>query len=486
MTKVDTQTSSATGGNGSLGDEFSRDDRLYSEGIMGSETLNGIHALDVRLEKEVSFIKERAGYTSGGIPTSGGRMGQLGAEDFGWNRVGGESNYDAYTNRVYMSSYLAHKFHNDPIARNIVASYTFFTFGGGFQISFEDENRQAEFEGWSDEREFVNFQRKLLQEQFLFGNAPVVMYPLTWENPPENIDELPGIIPEVRPTEAQEYRYLPDSRLKRVHRSESDYEKVLAYEFDGIGLVAPCDVVSFQVDPIGTGSRGASVLTPVLVDLVQIQKFAEARFYLNLTRSRLPVIRKVHNSTAGKNALTSLPQAGRVLRIGHGEDIVFPSLNVDGSGVYDDYRMLMLRIASGVSLPEYLVGQDASNGNYASALVAESPAHNLFRSFQRVFSRRLKRLLTELGWADATIEPPSVVPRNMKNEALAMKIALDARLVSRQTASEKLGFDWQTEMTRFDANIPGELFPDIPANGDLLDEPDSDGDDTLDLAPSQQ
>lgn len=417
---------------------------------------------ELSLRKELRFIKERAGWSSDGIPLNTTRMGQLAAEDFGWNSYTSDSQFDAYSNRGYMASYLAYKYNSDPIARNIANAYTFFTFGGGFTISHESEAEDYRFIEWSERNSFVNFQKKLIQEQFLFGNAPVVLYPLTWEEGREDEPQPGEAIPLERPTKAKEFRYIPDSRLVEILRSREDYTKVLGYRFEGMGWVAPCDVISFSVETLGTSLRGSSILTPVLTELLMLHKFAEARFYLNLTRSRLPIIRKAQSQTgaaAQASALSSLPKAGSVLRIGAGEDIQFPSLNVDSGNAADDYRLLILRVASGVSLPEYLVSQDASNSNYASTLVAESPAHNMFRSYQRVFGRQLMRLLAELGFDRCSVDAPAVVPRDFKADAEGLQVAIANGLCSTMTASERLGFDWETEVDRMSAPAPSLPFP---------------------------
>ena len=444
-------------------DRFATDADLHD--ALEMETFASREELDLR--RELKFIKERAGWSADGIPLNVGRTAQLAAEDYGWNTLtGGSSQYDAYTNRSYMNSYLSFKYNSDPIARNIISAYTFYTFGGGFQVSQPDERSQDEFDSWSDDHNFVNFQRKIIQEKYLFGNAPVLLYPLTW---PEGLTKKPsGESPQVRPTGAKDFRYIPDARINGIVRDAGDYTKIDCFNIDGIGLVAPCDVIQFTVEPLGTAVRGCSILTPVLADLVMLNKFAESRFYLNLTRSRLPVIRRTLSQTAGARnqaALSSLPKPGSILRIGTGEEIEFPSLNVDAGNAYDDYRLIMLRVASGVSLPEYLVSQDASNSNYSSTLIAESPAHNLFRSFQRVFSRNLDLLLANLGWDRSTIEPPSVVPRDFKGEADGLQIAIANGLCSTQTASERLGFDWETELERMDSPQVVEPFP-------LEDEPE--------------
>ncbi len=54
--------------------------------------------------------------------------------------------------------------------------------------------------------------------------------------------------------------------------------------------------------------------------------------------------------------------------------------------------MLLLGVAAGVGLPEFMLTSDASNANYASTMVAEGPAVKLFQSEQQFFAREFTRL----------------------------------------------------------------------------------------------
>lgn len=487
---------------------------------------------DEKMQQEISFL-ERVGYTLNGIPFNSTQLGRLSSEDKGWVPFSGSGDYDPYSNRVQVDQYLGDTWHRDPIARNIVNNYVYFVHGGGFAFNFESDARAEEFEEWAEESGFDPFQERIIREQTLFGYGLALLFPLTSLeelsgagkmrdslDPDATVQErnqverrakrrqlevknlikrgeYPEDVAECLAREAKKgktlkedealvdsltapredaegFRYVPDCRVANIIRDPADWTRVLAYEIEGFDdLVAARDVIDFSNETIGTGVRGTSVLSPVLRELVYARKWSEDRWYLNHTRARVPIIRKAAKTSTGRNAqgsaLQSLPSPGHILQ--DNSEYQFPEMKIDSGGVKDDFRHLILRIAAGVSLPEFLVLQDASNNNYASILVAESPAHNLFRKRQRYFKRKFEQLLALFGWGDAEVEPPPVVPKDLLNDTKAYSMQLGEGLISRQTASERLGNKWQEEQERMaadDNNVgaPAAVGLPFPDDGD--------------------
>jgi len=53
---------------------------------------------------------------------------------------------------------------------------------------------------------------------------------------------------------------------------------------------------------------------------------------------------------------------------------------------------MLLSIAAGAGLPEFMLTSDASNANFASTMVAEGPAVKMFQSEQKFFATQFERL----------------------------------------------------------------------------------------------
>lgn len=129
------------------------------------------------------------------------------------------------------------------------------------------------------------------------------------------------------------------------------------------------------------------------------------------------------------------------------------------------------------AMPEYMISGDASNANYSSTLVAESPfvkareADQTF--FARVFADLLwkvlryehdRGVLSAMPWPeieaalDITVQKPSVASRNAREQADIAAIHLNAGILSKRTAARQAGLDWEEEQ----ANRAEEQAPAAP------------------------
>jgi hypothetical protein len=119
--------------------------------------------------------------------------------------------------------------------------------------------------------------------------------------------------------------------------------------------------------------------------------------------------------------------------------------------------------------PEYLISGDASNANYSSTLVAESPFVKGREADQGFYVSRYKRIMWKvlrianaggafdafgLEWPmieamlDLTITPPTVASRNATEETSRSKVLHDAGLLSKPTWSGKEGLDHEDEVAK--------------------------------------
>ncbi|MCA9082142.1 MAG: phage portal protein [Planctomycetaceae bacterium] len=200
-------------------------------------------------------------------------------------------------------------------------------------------------------------------------------------------------------------------------------------ESDGI-LSAPLDVESpteyLKVDPatarlaeaipadevqhtrIGCDSnekRGVTIFAPMLDALDCFEQWVDTELQARKLQSSIVLWRKVQGSPqqaanfadgAGQ-ASTGDPrrerlQPGTILTTNHGTDIQFLQPNTNFGDAVPLGRMLLLRVAAGAGLPEFMLTSDASNANFASTMVAEGPAVKLFQSEQQFFAAEFNRL----------------------------------------------------------------------------------------------
>jgi hypothetical protein len=116
------------------------------------------------------------------------------------------------------------------------------------------------------------------------------------------------------------------------------------------------------------------------------------------------------------------------------------------------------------AMPEYMVSGDASNANYASTLVAESPFVKARETDQSFYARAFEGLLWKVlrfewergilpqrPWAeiealiDINTEMPSVASRNPQELANVQAIQITNGLLSKRTAATQAGLDWEQE-----------------------------------------
>lgn len=388
-------------------------------------------------------------------------LAALAIEDVGWIPVGGGGAQAMLGGRINDRPSLLAKcaalYYQDPIARNIVNTYTFFLLGEGFTVSFGNDAKDAEFAAWAEENEWEERVETAVRTTCLLGEAFLLMQPwrtlagVGHDGPTSGPTE--AVSGEVTQLEAKSFRVLDPFRLSAIKVNPQDADDVWGYGLAGDGgrvtWIDPRDVVQIRFDRMGGVVHGVPILMPAIVPLTQLGKFAENRYYLNWIRSRFPAIRKITGGTTSvaeektRTTYASLPKPGTVVFEKGPVEWQFPSLNIGASDVWDDWRTIVLRIAAAVSLPEYLVVMDASNSNFSSTLVAESPVHHLFRSLQRSIACALEAAVERFfPGSDVEVVPSPVVPRELDKKAMAVSAMLDRGVMSKRTAAGEMGLEW--------------------------------------------
>lgn len=249
--------------------------------------------------------------------------------------------------------------------------------------------------------------------------------------------------------------------------------------------IAPAEMLHVKLGVDSNQKRGMTIFAPVLETLDQFEKWLDGELLARRLQSSIVLWRRVQGSPsqiagfadaaqgdAGTDPLSGTRRerirGGTILTTSQGTDLQFLQPNTNFGDAVPLGRMLLLSIAAGQGLPEFMVTSDASNGSYASTMVAEGPAVKMFQAEQQACVEELRRLWRTVMQEGITqgclpwdfferIEPhwntPELVNRDRPRERLA-----DARLVDSQILS-------RAEVARRDGVDPRLMHAEISAEG---------------------
>ncbi len=257
-----------------------------------------------------------------------------------------------------------------------------------------------------------------------------------------------------------------------------DVETVHAYYVDGVPLDA--DVIQHRKANVDANvKRGLPLFYPVRKNLRRAEKLLRNMSTVAEIQSAIALIRKHHGATrtAVQQFVAASGTAGGAAPGGRMESVRryapgtildaygnleydFPAAALDASSYVAVLQAELRAIAARLVMPEFMLSADASNGNYASSLVAESPA---LRTFERLQARQtaddeevLRRVIAHAAAAgridrrapqlvDVQIEAPSLMVRDVRGEAEVRAIEYAHGVLSAQTWSLLAGYDYERE-----------------------------------------
>jgi len=179
-----------------------------------------------------------------------------------------------------------------------------------------------------------------------------------------------------------------------IRTDPEDIEKVIGYHVQSranetkFRFVPAEKMLHIKINSDSDQKRGEPFMQSVLQLMRHYEQWLENRILLNKMRSAIVLIKKVEGTPTEVAALANkIPNAsntasgetkkqairgGTMITEGPGVTYRMEAPNINASDVKEDGRNIKLSMASGTNLPEYMLG-DASNANFASTLVAESP-----------------------------------------------------------------------------------------------------------------
>ena len=172
-----------------------------------------------------------------------------------------------------------------------------------------------------------------------------------------------------------------------------DVEKVLKYtvrkraDTNDYYDVPADEMLHIKVNVDSDQKRGETQLLSVMDMFTHYRQWIENRIILNKMRSAIVLVRSITGTpdevaaiaantpdarnTGGLNQKKNF-RGGTILNAGAGVKYEMLAPNINATDVKEDGRNIKTNMAAGLNIPEYVFG-DASNQNYASSLIAESP-----------------------------------------------------------------------------------------------------------------
>lgn len=152
--------------------------------------------------------------------------------------------------------------------------------------------------------------------------------------------------------------------------------------------------------------RGLPILLPILEPLRKFEQWMETELQARRLQASIVLWRKVQGSASQVSQLADQLSGGSgdgggrreryrpgtIITTSQGTDLQFLQPNTNFADAIPLGRMLLLSMAAGEGMPEFMLTADASNGNYASTMVSEGPAVKMFQSEQQFFTTEFTRL----------------------------------------------------------------------------------------------
>jgi hypothetical protein len=258
-----------------------------------------------------------------------------------------------------------------------------------------------------------------------------------------------------------------------------DVETVLGYYVDG-QFVDASEVQHRRSNVDRNVKRGLPLYAPVRKNLRRAEKLLRNMSVVAEIQSAIALIRKhrgvsrsgVEQFVASDADATATSAAsgrtqnyrqygpGTILDAPAGLEYDFPVTSVDAASYVAVLQAELRAIAARLVMPEFMFTADASNANFASTMMAESPAIRMFERLQASMIEQDRAVLWRIvdnavaaGQLPANVRdvieiqimPPTLQVRDALRDAQVDKIAYANGILSPQTWAQHLGLDYDQE-----------------------------------------
>lgn len=331
-------------------------------------------------------------------------------QDGPWYKIGSDATAKDLSDedRKTLLSNSRDRYFKTPEARSVIKALTHYVMGKGIIYHAEDENPAVQEEldkFWTDPLNHMELrQKEMIIRTFRDGETFIRYY--------KRIDGT-TVIRFVEPTE-----------MAKINKNKDDREIVESYTRQWIPVgettvreetIPASDITHIKLGADFDMDRGRPLLEPIIKRLIELEQFIEGRIRRNRIGSSYILEKIIHGKGATAEAVSSvkdgmtdatkdtgistapkkMPKLGSVSV--HGENIEYKWTNpeIKADDCTADARLIKLSICAGLNLPEYLLS-DASNANYASTFVAESPFVRMCEDLQDTFEEYFKQILQKV------------------------------------------------------------------------------------------
>ena len=243
-------------------------------------------------------------------------------------------------------------------------------------------------------------------------------------------------------------------RAYLIHRADASAERV------------PAERVLHSRRGVDSNQRrGRSLLAPCVSTLTQYDQWLQTELKARKLQASIVLWRKVQGGPPPADSRERF-DPGTILTTSPGTEMQFLQPRTNLADAVPLGRMMLLAVAAGTGLPEFMLTADASNANFASTMVAEGPAVKLFESEQRWLAGELTRVwrwvLSQSDLPEDVFERvrpewsfPTLVPRDRPAERAADVSLLQAGVLSRAEVARRDG----VELAAMDAERDASASP---------------------------
>lgn len=225
------------------------------------------------------------------------------------------------------------------------------------------------------------------------------------------------------------YRGQAGSADDGILMDPNDHEKPLKYFFrkdfnsTEVDVIDAKDMQHIKIFADSDQKRGESYIQSIMEMLQNYKDWMQYRIVLNKVRTSIVLIRKIvggsqdvqnikatlRQSPTAKSgeAKKRVPPPGTIINANAGVDYEFKSPNINATDAAEDGRNIKLSMAAGTNLPEYVFG-DASNANFASTMIAESPFVKGIKFWQLLFEAHAAEMFRRV--LQAAVDAQKIVP----------------------------------------------------------------------------
>jgi len=398
-----------------------------------------------------------------------------------WTLVGAGTNPLSEQDRVDARAKARQLVAGNPHAKNALRLMEVYVVGPGLKVATV---RRAEAGGKASHR--TALRANALWSEFLAHNRRHWSYRefarRTWRDGEAFVRKFPSPVwpPTVRFIDAEMIGDPPHlTGNKGVLTDPDDVETPIAYlQIDPasgnlLDEVPADEILHTKVGVDSNQKRGVTIFLPVLDVLKRFEGWLETELIARKLQASIVLWRKVHGSplhaaALGEGARTATTvtsqgtvgrekiRSGTILTTPAGTELEFLHPNTNFGDAVPLGRLILLCIAAGQGLPEFMLTADASNANFASTMVAEAPAVKLFRAEQQFFIGEFDtlwrwvmgeairmRLLPRRFFEEyeSTWTAPDVVTRDRAKERGADLGLLRAGVLSRHEVARRDGVD---------------------------------------------